>query len=94
MWFHPGTHLLHIRDGHGDDGNAGCDPPGPLPASVVTRVRIEMMINSVEVFINDASVCVEARGDRQAFTAATVYASDPWHDPARASLSNFYLRPL
>ena len=94
VWFHPGTQNLHIRDGHGDDGNAGCDPPAALVANQVSTVRIAMMINSVEVFINGASVCTEARADRQAFTSAVVYASDPWHEPARASLGNFYMRPL
>ena len=94
IWFHPGTHLLHIRDGHGNDGNAGCDPPNPLPANERSTVRVEMMASSVEVFINDVSVCADVRADRQAFTAATVYAPDPWHDHAQATLHSFYLRPL
>lgn len=94
VWFHPGTHNLHIRDGHGDDGNAGCDPSDPLVANQLSTVRIEMMINSVEVFINGATVCTQARRDRQAFTSAVVYASDPWHEAARASFGNFYMRPL
>ena len=94
VWFHPGSHRLHIRDGHGSDGNAGCDPPDELAVGVVTIVRIEMRPLSVNVYYGDELKCTQSRGDRQVFADVVVYASDPWHTPARASIDRFYLQEL
>jgi len=98
IWFHPGTHLLHVRDGHGDDGNAGCDPDEELPANVATTVRVEMRPGFVEVWYGEAGSdelkCTAARGDRQTFDNVVVYAADPWHAPADALINNFYVQEL
>ena len=71
VWFHPGTRNLHIRDGHGGDGNAGCDPQEELLVGVTTTVRVEMRPGFVEVWFGepgrDVLKCTEPRGDRQAF---------------------------
>ena len=98
IWFHPGTHRLHVRDGHGSDGNAGCDPEAELPANEPTTVRVEMRPGFVEVWYgepgNDELRCTQARGDRQAFDNVVVYAADPWHTAADASINNFYVKEL
>ena len=90
IWFHPGTRRLHVRDGHGNDGNAGCDPEEELPANTATTVRVEMRPGFVEVWYNDVLKCTEARGDRQAFDNVVVYAADPWYPPVSASINNLY----
>ena len=94
VWFHPGSHRLHVRDGHGSDGNAGCDPPDELPARQATVVRIEMRPLSVVVYYNDELKCTQTRGDRRVFDDVVVYASDPWHVPARASINRFYMHTV
>ena len=94
IWFHPGTRRLHVRDGHGNDGNAGCDPEEELPANTVTTVRVEMRPGFVEVFYDEVLKCTEARGDRQAFDSVVVYAPDPWHTAANAAINNFFMKQL
>ena len=98
IWFHPGTRRLHIRDGHGTDGNAGCDPEEQLSANVPTTVRVEMRPGFVEVWFgepgSDELRCTAARGDRQTFDNVVVYAADPWHAAADASINNFYVKEL
>ena len=94
VWFHPGSHRLHIRDGHGSDGNAGCDPPEELPAGATTSVRIEMRPLSVTVYYGEELRCTQSRGDRQVFEDVVVYAADPWHTPALASINRFYLQEV
>ena len=94
IWFHPGTRRLHVRDGHGNDGNAGCDPEEELPANTATTVRVEMRPGFVEVFYDEVLKCTEARGDRQAFDSVVVYAPDPWHTAANAAMNNFFMKEL
>jgi len=94
VWFNPGSHRLHIRDGHGSDGNAGCDPPEELPEGEVTVVRIEMRPLSVMVYYGGELKCTQTRGDRQVFDSVVVYAADPWHVPALASINRFFLQAL
>ena len=82
IWFHPGTRRLHVRDGHGNDGNAGCDPEEELPANTATTVRVEMRSRLIEVLLNGRRQCTAVRGDQQAFDSVVVYAADPWYQEA------------
>ena len=91
IWFYPNTRRLHIRDGSTDDGNNGCDPEVELAADVPSAVRIEIRANAVEVFINDESQCQSDRTERTPHESAHVFASDPWHNPANAMISDFYI---
>ena len=89
--FYPNTKRLHIRDGSTDDGNNGCDPEVELEADVPSAVRIEIRATAVEVFINDESQCQSDRTERTPHESAHVFASDPWHSPANAMISDFYI---
>lgn len=91
IFFHPGTHRLHIRDGSTDDGNDGCDPPDELPAGVPTTVKLEIRATSIAIYFNDEVQVHCDRGARDTHTSARVWASDPWHAAANALLGNFYL---
>jgi len=86
VWFYPGNLRLHIRDGHGGDGNAGCDPDEQLPTNEWTTVRLDMTAGGMEVFYNAVSKCSAAGRDRTNFSGIQVYAADPWHDTAAASI--------
>jgi len=94
VWFKPNDRRLHIRDGHGANGNEGCDPDDQLPAGETTSVTLQMTASGFTVLYNGTVKCEGNRGDRQFFPLATVWAPDPWHAPARATLANFYLLPL
>ena len=56
-----------------------------------TVVRLEIRATAVEVFINGESKCSSDRAQRTAHQGAHVYASDPWHPAAIATISNFYM---
>ena len=47
---------------------------------------------SVMVYYGGELKCTETRGDRQVFDSVVVYAADPWHTPALASINRFYIR--
>ena len=51
---------------------------------------MELRQRFVEVWLNDVLKCTEARADRRTFENVVVYASDPWHDAALATVDNFY----
>ena len=91
IWFYGGSRRLHIRDGSPEDGNSGCDPEEELPPLVTTVVLIEMTPSKVEVFLNGVSKCVGKRTGRTPFTNVSVYASDPWHDAAEATIDNIFI---
>ena len=57
-------------------------------------MKIVMEASLVAVFFGQEQVCTEARADRSTFENAVVFASDPWHPPAAATIRNFYLREL
>jgi hypothetical protein len=94
VWFHPGTRRLHVRDGHGSDGNAGCDPEEELSEGASVPVRIVLRPNQMQVLFGDAVVCEAVRADRTAFEDVSVYAADPWHPSADATIERFYLKAL
>ena len=95
VWFAPGTRELHVVDGDAEDGNSQCNPTESLPPNVVTHVRIEVRSQHVEVWLNDQLRCTADRsGSRRAFTGVTVYASDPYYEPAAASINHFYMMPM
>ena len=91
IWFYGATSRLHIRDGSTENGNDGCDPGEELELGVPTVVRLEIRATAVEVFINGESKCSSDRAQRTAHQGAHVYASDPWHPAAIATISNFYM---
>jgi hypothetical protein len=96
VWFYPGKRQLHVIDGHGAEGggNDECVIAEELVPGTTYQVRIDAHEKFVEVFFNNVMKCTEPRKDRRAFPAAQVYASDPWHPPADATLANLQLKPL
>ena len=87
--------MLTIVDGDAADGNSQCNPTESLPPDVATTVRIEVRSQHVEVWLNDQLRCTADRsGSRRAFTGVTVYASDPYYEPAAASINNFFVMPM
>eukprot|EP01052_Picozoa_sp_SAG31_P052717 SAG31_NODE_13144_length_890_cov_1.214918_1_plen_227_part_00 len=95
MWFNPGTRRITVVDGDAANGNSQCNPTEELPPNRMTTVRIEVRSQHVEVWLNDELRCTADRsGNRQAFEGVTVYASDPFYEPAAATINNFFIRPL
>lgn len=94
IWFYGGGTRLHIRDGSTANGNDCCDPEEQLPLNEDTVVKLDINADGIEVFYNDVSKCTGTRGERTAFTAARVFAPDPWHEAAQGTIDDFYLLPL
>eukprot|EP01052_Picozoa_sp_SAG31_P054614 SAG31_NODE_14644_length_795_cov_0.961207_1_plen_147_part_01 len=57
-------------------------------------MRIEARRHSIHVFLDGQLRCREDRPDRAEFSDVVVYASDPWYEPAAASIENFFFAPL
>jgi hypothetical protein len=91
VWFRPGTRELYIIDGQPTNGDDACDVANPVTPNTDTRVEIAVHQLQVTVKVNGAIVCQEARQDRAIFPTVHVYASDPWHEPALATLSDFIM---
>jgi hypothetical protein len=93
IWMYANSHRLHVRDGSTTNGNDGCDPTEELIPGRQTAVRLEIRATSTELFFNGVSKCQSDRDIdmRTTHSAVHVWASDPWHTPANAMISNFYM---
>lgn len=94
VWFHPGTHRLHIRDGMDSSGNAGCDPMSELIPFRPHDVRIDIGQSGVVVTVDGRQVCGRQADARRPWPSVHVFASDPWHDAALATIKNLRIDPL
>ena len=96
IWFHPGNQMLHIRDGHADEGNAGCDPATVLRPGTTYQIKVMMARTGVTITINNQPEpsCTQARTSRSLWTSAHLFAADPWYDPADAKISNMVFTDL
>ena len=79
-------------DGHAKVGNDECPISQQLADKKTTKVVIEMHPEQCNVLFNGKKMCTEKRADRRNFPKATVFASDPWYNPALAKIRNFQIR--
>ena len=98
IWFHPGSHQLHIRDGMDSSGNSGCDPLQEVPPNMQTHIEVSIGQNGVNVYVNQAGQqprleCSRVASARRPWTHAHVFVTDPWYPPALATISNLKIRP-
>ena len=101
LWFWPGTRKVLLVDGHTADGNSHtgqwkCDDKLlTLQPNKNYRLRMVFKLKFVSLYVNGAVACKEIpRVDRKEFKDVQVYMSDPWHNPAKASVKNLYFKPL
>jgi hypothetical protein len=99
IWFNPGNTRLHIRMGDTTSGNWGIDTDA-LPMNVTSKVQIRCLDNNPKITVGSAetsdsngfwptynSVQPSQRPD-PAGRALTIYAGDPWYEPAKATIAN------
>ena len=94
IWFWPGSRRLHVVDGMPSSGNANCNSDNGLTPGVEHHVAVSIGQGFVDVSVNGLSVCDGVRKDRRAFSTVHVYASDPWHVPALATISTLVMAPM
>ena len=101
VWFSPGSRRLLVVDGHSADGNSNtqkwkCDDNVlTLQPNVNYRIRMLFKSKVVSVYVNGQVACAtEPRADRKVFKNVIVYASDPFYEPAKATVQNLYFKPL
>ena len=75
-------------------GNANCNSDNGLTPGREYHVAVSIGQGFVDVSVNGLSVCDGVRKDRRAFSTVHVYASDPWHVPALATISNLVMAPM
>uniref|UniRef100_A0A7S3YHN4 DUF5648 domain-containing protein n=1 Tax=Lotharella globosa TaxID=91324 RepID=A0A7S3YHN4_9EUKA len=97
IWFYSETTRLHVRTGTDTDGDEGCDPATSLDLNEWSNVKIQVHDTSeIEVFINNESSC-KRKMTGTPFPAGSlmkIYASDPWHDAAKALVKNVNYKPF
>jgi hypothetical protein len=96
--FYPNSRRLHVIDGGAgptttQNVNDECPITTQLQVGKKYHIRIEIAPKHVHVHIDGKVACQETRRDRHQFKGVTVFASDPWHEPADATISNFALDP-
>lgn len=91
VWFYPGLRRLHIIDGQPSVGNDECVIEEELAQGVNVHIVIAVTAESVVVSIDGVQRCTEEKTDRQTFNNVHVYASDPWYEPAGATIANFQM---
>ena len=69
-----GNQMLHIWDGHADEGNAGCDPETVLSPGMTYHIQVMMPRIGLQIMINNAiePTCSQARTSRSLWTPHTV----------------------
>lgn len=75
------------------DGNAGCDPLEELLPNQQHTVIISISAAGVDVTVNNELVCSRIADARRPWPHVHVFASDPWHEPALATLNTLIVRP-
>ena len=88
VWFYPGSRRLHIIDGQPSVGNDECVIEEELAQGVNVHIEIAVAAESVVVSIDGVQRCTEEKTDRQTFQNVHVYCSDPWYEPAGATISD------
>ena len=88
VWFYPGQHRLHIIDGQPSVGNDECVIRDELQPNRPYAIRIAVHERSVAVSIDGVQKCQEPRTERQKLSNVHVYASDPWYEPAHATIAD------
>eukprot|EP01052_Picozoa_sp_SAG31_P015233 SAG31_NODE_974_length_10627_cov_11.246201_6_plen_522_part_00 len=94
VWFWPNSHRLHVVDGMPDSGNANCSPEEELRVNEESTVVVSIGQGFMDVNVNGVSVCDGVRKDRRRFSNVHVYASDPFYEPAIATINNLVLAPM
>ena len=76
------------------DGNSGCDPDDELIPGQESQIKIQIGSNGVDVQVGGVVVCSRTANARRPWSHVHVFAADPWHEPALATISNLILSPL
>jgi len=94
MWLMPGTTKVrtHIGQGASNYGNVA-DTTASLVIGKKTQIRIEATGRSVVVRFDGVVVAQYLASEDRIFGQATMYVSDPWHNPANALVEDFAITP-
>ncbi|GBG24727.1 Hypothetical Protein FCC1311_009452 [Hondaea fermentalgiana] len=90
IWIYPDTPRLHIRFSTSYDFNEGCDPANLLTYDQEYLVRIEVYLNTVEVYIDNVLSCSAALWGTLANTDVPLplYVSSPDYEAASCTVGN------
>ena len=96
IWFIPKTTKLHICSAVNGKLSYWVDTHA-IPLHKNSLIRIEQSQSRenhqyyYQIFINEKRVCNILNKNPQSFNNVKYYASDPWFEPAHATISNFKL---
>merc|ERR1711957_629026 len=91
VWFYSKSTRMHVRMGRPGKANDGCDPKEQLPLNKWTTFNLKLMGKTLTVSVDGKVLCVNnnyAKSD-PSDKNVKVYAADPWHRTAQASIKDF-----
>merc|ERR1711957_732983 len=91
VWFYSKSTRMHVRMGRPGKANDGCDPKEQLPLNKWSTFNLKLMGKTLTVSVDGKVLCVNnnyAKSD-PSYKNVKVYAADPWHRTAQASIKDF-----
>merc|ERR1712166_920227 len=91
VWFYSKSTRMHVRMGRPGKANDGCDPKEQLPLNKWSTFNLKLMGKTLTVSVDGKVLCVNnnyAKSD-PSYKNVEVYAADPWHRTALASIKDF-----
>merc|ERR1712166_1667845 len=91
VWFYSKSTRMHVRMGRPGKANDGCDPKEQLPLNKWSTFNLKLMGKTLTVSVDGKVLCVNnnyANSD-PSYKNVKVYAADPWHRTAQASIKDF-----
>mmetsp|Transcript_33877 Transcript_33877/g.71829 ORF Transcript_33877/g.71829 Transcript_33877/m.71829 type:complete len:572 (+) Transcript_33877:337-2052(+) len=96
VWVHSGSTRLHVRSSRQGNLNDGCDPEQLPPLNQDTTVLVRVADGEMNVFFNGNNVCKSTNYANPTVVTQPllVYASNPWHPSAPATIAHLTYKPL
>merc|ERR1711957_1063580 len=91
VWFYAKSTRMHVRMGRPGKANDGCDPKEQLPLNKWSTFNLKLMGKTLTVSVDGKVLCKNnnyAKSD-PSYKNVKVYAADPWHRTAQASIKDF-----
>merc|ERR1711957_1011138 len=91
VWFYSKSTRMHVRMGRPGKANDGCGPKEQLPLNKWSTFNLKLMGKTLTVSVDGKVLCKNnnyAKSD-PSYKNVKVYAADPWHRTAQASIKDF-----
>ena len=97
IFFHKGSHRLHICSTVNNNKNFCIDTVQSLPTDRYTEIRITQSYNEegaliYRVFVDGVKLTEKVNTNPRRFETMTVHLTDPFYLPAKATIKNLVIK--